>query len=111
MRPPKLPVKSLDILGKPFAVEDATAVLELEDGTLGKCAHAKCFIMLNLSQNRAQLRDTLLHEALHAIYSEMGLCEDIKEELEETIIRRMATGTLYLLRANPKFVSFLMEKQ
>ena len=110
MRPPKLPIKSLDILGKPFAVEDATTALEIEDGTLGKCVSSKCLILLNLNQNRAQLRDTLLHEALHAVYSEMGLGEDIPEALEETIVRRFATGTLNLLRANPKFVDLLTEK-
>ena len=110
MRPPRVPIKKLDIMGKPFEVVDATATLEMDEGCLGKCVHSKCLIMLNLTQARSQLRDTLLHEAMHGIYAEMGLGTDIDDDKEETIIRRMATGVLYLLRANPKFVDVLTEK-
>jgi hypothetical protein len=51
------------------------------------------------------LRETILHEMLHAICEHSGLDPDE----HETIIRSISPLILHVLRENPKFVSWLIQ--
>lgn len=50
-------------------------------------------------------QDSLLHEVMHAVEFSMGL------DLEETIIERMATGLLAVIKDNPNFVTYLRRRK
>lgn len=53
----------------------------------------------------SKLAETALHEALHAVFDQVGL-DDHPDE--EAIISALAPTLLSLLRANPDFVAFLL---
>lgn len=59
-------------------------------------------------QAGAQLRDTLLHEALHAIFDYIGLSHDWGPALEEHVICRLSPAVLELMRRNPVLVNYLI---
>lgn len=56
-------------------------------------------------------RDTLLHEALHALFNLTGLDEKLSDEDAEDIILRLSPAILTLMRENPQFVSYLTAKE
>lgn len=89
---------TLDILGKPYTV----TVVDREEGDYGECKHSQCLLEVASYQCDHQKRDTLLHEAMHAVDLEMHC------GMSEPQIRRMATGMLALLRQNRELVNFLM---
>ena len=53
-----------------------------------------------------QARDTLLHEVLHAIWSQTALDQD--EDEQERIVRSFTPWLLQVLRDNPELVEFLL---
>lgn len=55
----------------------------------------------------AMLRDTVLHETLHAIADVTGLGHEWGVEKEETIIRRLSPVLLDVIRRNPALVAYL----
>lgn len=63
--------------------------------------HQKLYI--NPNQGPDQMRDTVLHEVTHEAFP-YGL---VDEEIEEQIVRAVATNLLDYLRRNPKLVEFL----
>lgn len=101
------PPKALDLLGKEYTVRVDHMMRDL-DAASGKCMPSKCLILLAGDQDVQQQRDTLLHELLHGLWSEMGLSEEVKDEHEETIVRRLGTALLYVLRANPELMDYLL---
>ncbi len=105
----KLPKRldTLDVLGKQYRLVENTTKLNT-DSESGACDPTLCLIEWSTKQDPQQLRDTLLHEVMHACYSEMGLHEEVPDILEETVIRRLATALLYVLRANQEFTKFLV---
>lgn len=59
-----------------------------------------------------QLRDTLLHETLHALVAQTGLAEaggPLHGDAEEQVIRALAPLLLHLLAENPRLVQFLVD--
>lgn len=90
--------ESLDVLGKRYAVQ----LVQRESGDYGECFVDQCRIEVANYQCSDQQRDTLLHEALHAVDHEMHC------SMSEPQIRRMATGLLALLRHNPALAAFLV---
>ena len=100
-------IKSVDILGKRYSVREEPLLADLAG------AHVKyrCTIQWNPEQDIQQIQDTILHEVMHGVCAEMGLTTDWKEDTEpteETVVTRMSTGMLYVLRKNPKLVKFLV---
>jgi len=85
-----------------------------DDDELGNCHGYRCSVSYSKLQDSQQLRDTILHECLHAICYENGLASDFKDTpaliSEETVVRRLATSFLHLIRDNPKLVAFWTEK-
>lgn len=72
---------------------------------LGLTDNTKCKVNLSTEQAPCVLRDTLLHETLHAIWSTFGIGGN--EEEEEALIRRITPALLGVLRDNPELVEFL----
>lgn len=60
-----------------------------------------------LSEDR--FRTTLLHEVLHAIFSEAGLHDAADSDVEERIITRMAPILRQTLKDNPQLTAFVVD--
>lgn len=52
------------------------------------------------------LKDTVLHEVLHAIRQSQG--REYGGEVEEDYVRSLATGLTVVLRDNPEFAKWLI---
>lgn len=91
---------ALDVLGKSYRIEMKEC--DAGSGDYGECFVDQCRIEIATYQCDAQKRDTLLHEAMHAIDHELHC------NMSEAQTRRMATGLLALLRQNPVLADFLM---
>ena len=86
------------------------------DVNYGATFPARCEIVLNPEQAPTQMRDTVLHELFHAVCDNVGLSDHVDapkdsvltRELEERVVRALATGILSLLRRNPRLVAYLV---
>ena len=92
----------LKILGKRYAVNWGA---ELEDGLNGCNDSDTLEIKVRNGLKLETEQDVLLHEVMHGVEAQMGL------DLEETVIERLATGLLAVLKDNPKFVRYLSAKK
>lgn len=102
--------KCVNVLGKRYTIEADDHIME-DDIASGLCKPWRCEIRIGKGMHPDQRRDTVLHEVMHAAFSETGLTADFKEEDdEEKIIRRMATAMLQVLRENPALTAFILEK-
>jgi hypothetical protein len=80
-----------------------------EDGEalLGLCATDDLTIQLEENQPPSLLRETVLHEIIHAIASQFGLGE---ENTEEQWANAIGVGLLQVLRQNPQLSSWLVAR-
>ena len=69
-------------------------------------------IRLNPSQGPDSLRDTLLHEILHAVCSNSGLdgADEEFKKVEEQFIYLVVPGLLGVIRDNPLLLAYLQER-
>jgi hypothetical protein len=74
---------------------------------VGRCSHRTLTIHIEPDQARSQMRDTLLHEVLHAVANMTALDGEWGAEREEEVILRLAPALLDVLRRNPRLVAFL----
>lgn len=104
--------KKVKVLGKTYTIEEDDGLMQ--DGhASGICKPWKTEIRVATAAelDPQQVRDCVIHEIFHAIFSETALTVDFKEdEDEEKIVRRMATVWLAVMRENPQVTKFLMEK-
>ena len=106
MRPPK----TVKVIGKVYRLE-VSDTLDADAGALGITHADKCLINYAKSENPQALRDTILHEVLHAVFAEAGISAELAEidkELEEKVVRRAATVLLDTMRTSRGFVDFLL---
>jgi hypothetical protein len=90
------------------AVDYTIHLLEPKDkGQYGVCVYDHQRIYLTPNMMHQQASDTLLHEVMHAIWSEAGL-DHIPDLNEETVIRTMATWLRMVIRDNPDFTKFIV---
>lgn len=75
-------------------------------GDLGAFNYGRLKIVLSNDQAPAQMRDSLLHEAFHAIFRAADL-ED--QKFSHRGLGVLATLTLSMLRDNPELVAYLTE--
>ena len=92
----------IKVVGKNYAIEILDRVDE--DDSLGYSDETNQKVLLKRAQHFEALKDTLLHEVVHAIDHAIGL--DLREEQ----VRGLAGGILQVLRDNPKFARFLLER-
>lgn len=80
---------------------------EREADLLGHTDSRALLIMVEPDQAPGQARDTILHEALHALMSLGNVYDDPKRE--EEVVSQLSPLLLDLLRRNPKLVAFLLD--
>jgi hypothetical protein len=76
---------------------------------LGECDTRKQRVDVTAAQSEPSLRDTVVHELLHAIWYESSanamLATD--EDEQEKVVRLLSPWLLMLLRDNPDLVAYL----
>lgn len=111
----------IQIAGQPFAVEwenqNGKRLHEDADGywDLGTTAVYEQRLIIRTNQAEHQLRDTVLHEVIHALINMTGQRDRFKpndaseKHPEEPVVLAVATALLQVLRANPSLVEWLTE--
>lgn len=105
------PPKKLQIGHAEYAILQGGDVQEaMEDrGTEGVSNGNVLKILLRNDRPFVSEAETLLHEVLHQCLYVAGL--DLKNEDEEPVVRALSMHLFGVLRANPKFVSYLTHKE
>lgn len=57
----------------------------------------------------SKLRDTVMHEVMHAVNRMTGFYEEYGHEAEELLVQRQTPYLIALLRENPELVAFFMQ--
>lgn len=85
------------------------------DGKYGWSDHHVTEIVLDPGQAPSQLRDTLLHETLHAVMNLIGVGKGdpplLDYAAEERLVNALSPLLLDMLRRNPPLVDFLLSDQ
>ena len=90
---------STEVLGKRYRL-----VQKKLGGDYGHCFPKRCKIVIDPTANAEQQKDTLLHEVIHAIDSELAT------GMKERQVRLLATGLMEWMRANQEIVRWISEK-
>ena len=95
-------LKAVDVVGKKYRIIEVD--LDAANGHAGRTMAHHCVIEVYHPQDEQAMRDTVLHEVLHACLFEAGKgdCEDVVASLAPTL--------LYVIRKNPKLIEFLTER-
>lgn len=70
-------------------------------------------ITYSIEQHEHAMKDTMLHEVLHALFHEMGIAHDLENNalpvavVEESVIRRLTPSLLMFIRDNGEFIDWL----
>lgn len=111
----------IEIGGQPFAVEwepqNGKRLHEDSDGywDLGTTAVYEQRLIIRTLQGEHQVRDTVLHEVIHAVISMTSQRDRFKpnddhpKHPEEPVVSAVATALLQVLRSNPDLVAWLTE--
>jgi hypothetical protein len=97
----KIP-KHVEIIGHKFTV---ILSAEISDDELGRCDYNQQKIFISKQQASDTMRDTLLHEIIHAVHWLMGLADN---STEEEFTARTATGLRSVMLQNPEVVNYLL---
>ena len=92
----------VEIFGQSFQVCLSS---EMNDEELGRCDYTRQIIFLSKDQAGDSLRDTLLHEILHAVHWLMGLND---KSTEEEFTARTTTGLRCVMLQNPEVVEYVL---
>lgn len=96
-----------------FKIEFDQKIAEVGRG-LGFTASDNDFILLAEVQGKSALRDTVLHELLHAIWCQTPIIQDYPDDGEdsagEKIISAITPYLVSVLRDNPDLVAFLLQE-
>lgn len=92
------------------AAIDACSVAGGAEARLGECNNEMLTITMEPNQAPSMLRETLLHEALHAAFHLVGASEDIDEKTEEKLVLRLAPVLMGVIKENPKFIHYLLDE-
>lgn len=78
-------------------------------GACGLFKSQRSLIEISKDQEPQELRDTVLHEILHAILHTQG--REYGGELEEVYVRALATGLLGVFQDNPELHQWLIQAE
>lgn len=92
-----------------YIIKTDAALVEM----LGVTKFDDLVIALDISKPKQIIKETLLHEVLHAVLKDTFLFEDEAkaEEQEEKMIRILSPALMNLFRSNPKLLTFLFTKE
>lgn len=81
------------------------------DSSYGECDTKQALITIDPGQSSTMIRDTVIHEILHAAMSLIGVGEDpgIDRDAEERIVLRLSPVLLQLVR-DKRLVAWLQEE-
>lgn len=96
--PKGFPKKSIKVFGQEWTVQYVKG-LTAEQGIFGCTNESERMILIDADQSAESARDTLLHEALHAVLHTAGFME-INDEMEEKLVRVLTPGLIDLFRNN-----------
>jgi len=103
--------KRVRINGEEFAIRYRR--FKVSEKALGVCLYQHSRLEIATPQTAVNLRDTVLHEIMHAILAKQGhtgSCFD-SDETEERYISALATGVIGVLQDNPELAAWLIEEQ
>lgn len=82
------------------------------DGSLGVCRRTLKSIVVvdHPAMPRDEVKDTLVHELLHALVHTFNLFPEDDEEAEEKVVRPLATALVGMLNDNPDLLKYLGSK-
>lgn len=88
--------------------EERMRVLEKEANSdlFGITSHGDLEIALHPGCAEMIIRETLLHEVLHAVFYNTGLTERLSEKMEEQVIRALSPALFDLMRRNPALLAY-----
>lgn len=89
-------------LGSWWRVEYATNLAATRN-TLGECHAYSRLIILDANQDRESLRNSLMHEMLHALLSDSSEAVRLDCEDEEHLVRELTPRLLAALRGNSRW--------
>lgn len=81
-----------------------------KDECYGECQKHRNQILIAPNLNKSVEKETVIHEMLHAIWSEYSLDNFFPEEQEEVLVTTLAKGIHSVLENNPKLMNYLKEK-
>lgn len=82
---------------------------EIMDTTYGRYIPAKNKIEISKDLEKQQEALTLLHEVLHACFSDAGLVTKFNKDDEEVIVRALEGRIGALIKDNKKFIQYIQE--
>jgi hypothetical protein len=95
----KVHVCKYEPTGHPDLIDEETG-----EALSGAILHDKQRIAVEEGQELEQEQDTIIHEIFHGIERAMDC------QVEETVIRRLATGWLAVIKDNPSLIAYLKKK-
>lgn len=98
----KLPIDKVDVFGVVYIFFWDESLPD--DSDAGKCYLSTQRIGLNAYMGEDALRDTVMHETIHAIWWLMGLPDKAKEE---DAVRQLSIGLGKVARDNPKWARYV----
>jgi hypothetical protein len=96
---------SVRILGRTYKIA-YVPLCPFEGQPYGNCDNPNLTINILEGQKPIEERDTLLHEAMHALFYHM--CIHLGDE--EGIVRPTATGLIAVFQDNPEFAKYITQK-
>lgn len=92
---------------------DADRIKELEKESetdlYGITSHGILEIALHPTVAPMVMRETLLHEVLHAVLYNTGVADRMTDKNEEHLVRALSPALFALLRDNPALIQYLVE--
>lgn len=91
------------VLGRNFKI-----IPHKREDLAGLCDRSGGTISVSTDQDAFSIKDTMLHEIMHAILHQQGYSHPYK--LEESFVRPLATGIITVLQDNPQLAKWLISK-
>lgn len=101
-------LKKLKIGYQSYDIDWWTATNATSNEASGEFFAKEKKIGVDSRESGAQLVNTIIHEALHAVVYQQGL--KLGDEQEELIVNSMANGLTGILVDNPGFVNWIKEQ-
>jgi hypothetical protein len=96
VKPPKGFPKRVKLLSRIWDIEYTDTVSPSEDLS-GLCSSYSHTICIDAKQGTERMRDTLVHEMIHAVFR-YGVHEDLPDELEERFVRIATLAFFEIIR-------------